>query len=156
LYTSGSTGQPKGALITHRQVIWNALHTAVACDLGRGDSTITYTPLFYTGGWNVLSTPLWYHGARVQLLPTFDAPAIARAVVRDRVTTLFGVPTTLTALLEAPELAGADLRALRVVLVGGASCPRPLVEAWAARGILLRQGYGLTEVGPNCFGLRPE
>jgi fatty-acyl-CoA synthase len=156
LYTSGSTGVPKGALVTHRQVISNALQTLVACDLTRNDATLTYTPLFYTGGWNVLSTPIWYTGGKVHILPTFDAPAIADLVVSHKISVLFGVPTTLSALRETPSFARADLSALRVVLVGGASCPPALVRAYGERGIALRQGYGLTEVGPNCFGLAPE
>jgi fatty-acyl-CoA synthase len=156
LYTSGSTGRPKGALVTHRQIVWNAVHTTTACDLGPEDTTVTYTPLFYTGGWNVLSTPLWYRGACVHLVPGVDASAIVDLVARERVTTLFGVPTTLAAIRAANEFQSADLSGLRVVLVGGASCPRSLIEAYAARGIALRQGYGLTEVGPNCLGVRPE
>src|SRR5581483_603501 len=109
LYTSGSTGVPKGALVTHRQIVWNALQTLVACDLTRNDATLTYKPLFYTGGWNVLSTPLWYTGGVVHLLPSFDAPAILDLVARERISGLFGVPTTLSAMKEAPGFAGADL-----------------------------------------------
>src|SRR5205085_1281780 len=131
----------------------NAVHTTTACELGPKDTTVTYTPLFYTGGWNVLSTPLWYRGARVHLLPAFDAPAILDLVSREHVSTLFGVPTTLAALRDAPAFGATDLSSVRVVLVGGAACPPALIQAYAARGIALRQGYGLTEVGPNCLGV---
>src|SRR5581483_5524561 len=144
------------ALVTHKQIVWNALQTLVACDLTRHDATLTYTPLFYTGGWNVLSTPLWYTGGQVHLLPAFDAPAIAELIPQKKVSVLFGVPTTLAALREVPAFGTADLSSLRVVLCGGAACPPALARAYAARGIALRQGYGLTEVGPNCFGLGPE
>lgn len=156
LYTSGSTGRPKGALVTHRQVLWNAMQTLLACDLGRDDSTITYTPLFYTGGWNVLSTPIWYRGGTVHLMPAFDARAILDCLERERVTTVFGVPTTLAGLAAEPAFPTARLDALRVVLCGGAACSEALLGTYLGRGIRLRPGYGLTEVGPNCLGVRPE
>jgi len=155
LYTSGSTGRPKGALVTHRQIVWNALQTHLACGLGRADSTVTSTPLFYTGGFNVLSTPLWHAGGTVHLLPAFEAGAVLEAIERERATAIFGVPTTLAALAASPRFKAEALASLAVVLVGGAASPRALIEAYAARGIALRQGYGLTEVGPNSFGLEP-
>lgn len=156
LYTSGSTGKPKGALVTHRQILWNNLHTTIACELGPEDTTVTYTPMFYTGGWNVLTNPLWHRGAKVHFLPAFDAGEILALVQREKLTQLFGVPTTLAAMRDHPTFAKTDLSSLRVVLAGGAACPHALIEAYGARGIMLRQGYGLTEVGPNCLGVRPE
>jgi fatty-acyl-CoA synthase len=155
LYTSGSTGRPKGALVTHRQVHWNAVQTLLACDLTAEDATITYTPLFYTGGWNVLSTPLWYRGGTVHLEPGFDAARLLARLAAERIEVFFGVPTTLAGIAREPAFAAADLSALRAVLCGGAACPAALLEAWAAKGVALRPGYGLTEVGPNSFGVRP-
>jgi fatty-acyl-CoA synthase len=156
LYTSGSTGRPKGALVTHGQIVWNAAQTLLACDLGRDDATITYTPLFYTGGWNVLSTPLWYRGATVHLEPGFEAGRLLAAIERERASVIFGVPTTLADMAAHADFATRDLSSLRVVLSGGAACPPKLLADWAARGVTLRPGYGLTEVGPNSFGTRPE
>jgi len=156
LYTSGSTGRPKGALVTHRQVAWNAVQTLLACDLTERDATITYTPLFYTGGWNVLSTPLWYRGGTVHLEPAFDAPRLLERLAEERITVFFGVPTTLGGIAAERGFATADLRALRVVLCGGAACTDALLERWSAQDVRLRPGYGLTEVGPNSFGVRPS
>ena len=156
LYTSGTTGRPKGALLTHGSITANSLNTTIACDLRSDDSTVTYTPLFHTGAVNVLSLPLFHRGGKVILLEGFDAPQILRAVEREQVTILFGVPTTFEMMRDDPTFTQVDLASVRFALCGGAPCPLGLIEDYAQRGVTFRQGYGLTEVGPNCFSLRPE
>ncbi|MBI3891787.1 MAG: AMP-binding protein [Candidatus Wallbacteria bacterium] len=156
LYTSGTTGQPKGAMLTLGQVHWNSLNTGIATDLTSRDSTITYTPLFHTGGLHVLSTPLFHRGATVFQMAAFDAERILAAHERYRITTLFGVPTTFQMLAESPSFSRTDLSSVRFCLCGGAPCPIPLIETYAARGLVFRQGFGMTEAGPNCFSLPPE
>lgn len=156
LYTSGTTGRPKGAVLTHGSITANSLNTQLACDLRADDSTVTFTPLFHTGAVNVLSMPLLHRGGKVVLLQRFDAREILAAVERERVSILFGVPTTFEMLRDAPAFAKADLSSVRFALCGGAPCPLGLIEDYARRGVTFRQGFGLTEVGPNCFSLPPE
>jgi fatty-acyl-CoA synthase len=156
LYTSGTTGRPKGALLTHGMLAANSVNTTIACDLRADDSTITFTPLFHTGAVNVLSLPLFHRGGKVVLMPRFDAPEILRWIGREKVTILFGVPTTFEMLRDDPTFAGSDLSSVRFSLCGGAPCPVGLIHDWAAKGVVFRQGFGLTEVGPNCFSLPPE
>ncbi len=156
LYTSGTTGRPKGAVLTHGSITANSMNTTVACDLRADDSTVTYTPLFHTGAVNVLSMPLLYRGGKVVLLPEFDAGRVLATVERERVSILFGVPTTFEMLRDAPSFDRVDVSSIRFALCGGAPCPIGLIHTYAARGIVFRQGYGLTEVGPNCFSLPPE
>lgn len=156
LYTSGTTGRPKGAVLTHGSITANSLNTQLACDLRADDSTVTFTPLFHTGAVNVLSMPLLHRGGKVVLLPRFDAGDILAAIGRERVTILFGVPTTFEMLRDDAAFAAADLSSVRFALCGGAPTPVNLIHEWARRGVVFRQGFGLTEVGPNCFSLPPE
>jgi len=151
LYTSGSTGRPKGAVLTHGSIFWNAVNTLSAWELGAADSTVVAAPLFHTGGWNVLTLPLLLAGGTVLLADSFDPDATLRLVQEHALTCLFGVPTMFNAMRRCEAFATADLSSLRWVISGGAPCPHPEIEAWSARGVEFRQGYGLTEVGPNCF-----
>ncbi|OGQ14156.1 MAG: hypothetical protein A2138_27785 [Deltaproteobacteria bacterium RBG_16_71_12] len=156
LYTSGTTGYPKGALIPYRQVAYNALNTAIALDLTSRDKTVTYTPLFHTGGLHVLTTPLLLKGGTVILADGFDAERFLQMNAAERCTLLFGVPTTFEMMAQANAFGSIDLSSLRLALCGGAPCPLSLIERYAARGIVFKQGYGLTEVGPNVLNLNAE
>jgi fatty-acyl-CoA synthase len=156
LYTSGTTGRPKGALLPYRQVIFNALNTMVALDLTGADKTITYTPLFHTGALHVLSTPLLMCGGSFVLTEGFDPEQCLQICEDEGVTILFGVPTTFEMMSHSAAFARTDLSKVRAALCGGAPCPLSLIETWADKGVLFKQGYGLTEVGPNCLNLRVE
>mgnify|MGYP002630755389 CR=1 FL=1 len=154
LYTSGTTGKPKGVMVPHRQLFWNAINTVYACDLDPSDVALAFLPLFHTGGLNCLATPTLYRGGTVALMPTFDAARALEIIERWRVTATVAVPTMYQMLLDA-GLDRHDCRSLKTILCGGASCPEPLLDAWLARGFAFRQGFGMTEVGPNCFSLPP-
>lgn len=156
LYTSGSSGRPKGALLTHNQLHWNAVNTTLACDLRPGDATLTFTPLFHTGGMNCLSSPLLHRGGKVVLAPTFETAQALALITEHRVTHLMGVPTIYQMMADHPDFAGADLSSVRDALCGGAALPVALLERFQQRNIPLRQGFGLTEVGPNCFSTPPH
>jgi len=155
-YTSGTTGRPKGALLAHRQLLFNSLSTQLAIGLDAADSTLVFMPLFHTGGLNCLATPLFHHGGKVVVVPGFDPERALRISAEERITLQMGVPTIFQMLRDAAGFARADLSATRTALCGGAPCPLPLIEAYRERGILFRQGYGLTEVGPNCFSLTAD
>jgi fatty-acyl-CoA synthase len=152
LYTSGSTGTPKGAILPHRQIMWNAIATATAWELRADDVVPVSTPLFHTGGWNVFATPAWHRGATVVLFDGFDADGFLAAVKEEGITTALTVPTQLLMLTESPRW-GRPLPRLRGFVSGGAPCPPALAERVRAAGYRFREGYGLTECGPNCFAI---
>jgi len=156
LYTSGTTGTPKGAMISHRMLLWNAINTSLRLDLNSQDHSLIFAPFFHTGGWNVLFTPFLHNGASHTLLTGFDPGLILDLIGQEKVSLLFGVPTMMGMLADAPGFAGSDLTSLRYAVVGGAPMPVPLINTWHERGVFIRQGYGLTEVGPNCYSLHQD
>ena len=155
LYTSGSTGRPKGAVLPHRQLLWNAVATATAWELGPADVAPVSTPFFHTGGWNVFATPLWHRGGTVVLLDGFQPDDFLAAAEEEGITVALTVPTQLLMLMESPRW-GRPLPALRFFISGGAPCPAALAARVRAAGYRFREGYGLTECGPNCFALSDE
>ncbi len=156
IYTSGTTGHPKGAVLSHRMLTWNSINTNLAWDIVSSDITTVHAPLFHTGGFNVLTLPLLHIGARVIVLPNFDAEQVLRTIEQHRCTIFFGVPTMFQLMLESPRFATTDFSSIRYFISGGAPCPVPLIQAFQQRGVSFVQGYGLTEVGPNCFKLGLE
>lgn len=156
IYTSGTTGRPKGALLSHRMLMWNSINTNINWDIVSTDVTTVHAPLCHTGGFNVLTLPLLHVGATVIILRSFDAALVLELIEQHRCTIFFGVPTMFQMMLDAPRFEATDFSSLRYVISGGAPCPLPLIEAYQQRGLAFTQGYGLTEVGPNCFKLALE
>ena len=156
LYTAGTTGLSKGVMITHRQIFWNAVNTVLRLNLTENDHTQSYAPFFHTGGWNVLFTPFLFVGGSHTLLNSFDSDLILELMEKEKTTLLFGVPTMLQMMSDSPKFATTDLSSVRFAIVGGAPMPIPLINIWHEKGIAIRQGFGLTEVGPNCFSLHQD
>lgn len=153
LYTSGTTGFPKGALYTRKMLFWNSVNTAISLSVNSESRTLNVMPPFHTGGWNVLLTPFWHHGAYTCLFKKFEPAAVLQTLARERCTLFMGVPTMLKMLAAEPGFEQADLSSLHYIIVGGEPMPIPLIERWHEKGIFIRQGYGMTEVGPNLTSL---
>ena len=157
LYTSGTTGHPKGAIIPHRQVLFNAINTVISWGLTEHDVSPIFTPLFHAGGLFAFLTPILYAGGRIVLARDFDPAATLRTITDERCTVILGVPTLFQMWLECGEFAAADFRHVHFFINGGAACPPQLMQSWRSqKGVVFRQGYGLTEVGVNCFSATDE
>lgn len=153
LYTSGTTGRPKGSIYTHKMLFWNSVNTGLRLDLVSSDVTLNCMPSFHTGGWNVLITPFLHHGATVWLFDEFDAGRVLKTLEESKSTLFMAVPTMLKLMSEAPEFKTVDLRNIRYFIVGGEALPIPEIEVWQTRNVPIRQGFGLTETGPNVTSL---
>ncbi|MGB0115194.1 MAG: long-chain fatty acid--CoA ligase [Terriglobales bacterium] len=156
LYTSGTTGRPKGVMLPHRQIAWNAYNTVMSWQLRPGDRVQVYTPMYHAGGLTVFMTPLFAIGGSIVLHDGFDADEVLRALRDYECTLFFGVPTIFKMLLDSPEVSAFDGSHLRWCASGGAPLPLQLLHAYQERGVVFRQGYGLTEVGVNCFAMSDE
>ncbi|WP_227355408.1 AMP-binding protein [Haladaptatus salinisoli] len=151
LHTGGSTGVPKETVVTHGSILWNSFNTITAWGLRPEDATPMVFPMFHTGGWNVLTVPLFHLGARVIVAREFDPESVLRLVESEGVTVLVAVPAVLRMMCRHDRWDDADLSTLRFAKSGGGPCRRSVMEAWWERGVDLSQGYGLTECGPNNF-----
>ncbi|WP_353707953.1 AMP-binding protein [Cellulosimicrobium sp. ES-005] len=153
VFTSGTQGTPKGALLTHANCFWTNLSLSRTVELTSHDVVLSVLPQFHAGGWNIQPLLAWWTGATVVLERTFEPERVLQLVAERRVTTMMGVPTNYLLLAEHPGFADADLSSLRHAVVGGAPMPEPLLRTWHRRGVALSQGYGLTEAGPNVLCL---
>ena len=156
IYTSGTTGFPKGAIYTYQMALWNAVNTQARLDITAQDHTLICMPPFHTAGWNVLMMPFLLQGGSFTLLRKFDASRVLQLLEAEEATLFMGVPTILKMLAEAPEFDAVALKSLRYFIVGGEAMPLPLIQLWEQKGIPIRQGFGLTEVGPNVFSLHHD
>jgi len=156
LYTSGTTGRPKGVMLPHRMVIWNAYNTVASWQLREDDIAPVFTPMYHAGGLAVFLTPMVAIGGTVLLHEHFEPSGVWETAARERATLIFGVPTIFQRLAEAPEFGTADLASVRWCISGGAPLPRYLLDRYRERGLVFKQGYGLTEAGVNCFAMTTE
>ena len=146
-------------MIPHRQIAWNGYNTACCWQLRADDVSPIFTPLYHAGGLMAFLGPIFTIGGTIVLHPSakgFDAGEIWRTVEAEGATVVLGVPTIWKLLAEAPEFETADLSSLRVLYSGGAPLPTWIAEIYQRRGLTFKQGFGMTEVGVNCFAMTVE
>lgn len=153
LYTGGTTGLPKGALISHGMIFWNSVNTIVSWGLHPDDVTPLLFPFFHTGGWNVITVPIFHIGGRLILTGAFNPDEIIEIIEKEKATIVIGVPTMFHMIMNSPKFENAKFDSVRFFISGGGACPIPVMERYWAKGKVFKMGYGLTEVGPNNFYL---
>lgn len=148
MYTSGTTGRPKGVVLTHGNLWWNQINVISAVGHVPGETTYAAAPMFHIGGLNALTLHTLALGGTVVVRRSFDPATALADLVDHRVATLFGVPAMYAAVARQPGFTDADLSALRAPIVAGAPVPPSLVLEYAERGVRLQQAWGLTETAP--------
>ncbi|HKG99902.1 MAG TPA: long-chain fatty acid--CoA ligase [Bradyrhizobium sp.] len=158
MYTSGTTGQPKGAIITHGMTFWNCVNLGGPAYISPSSVLLTVLPLFHTGGLNCYTNPVLHAGGTVLIMRAFD-PGLALQLINDPsrgINVFFGVPSIYQFMAQHPTFASCDFSRLVIGGVGGAPMPVPLLKVWEERGVALQQGYGMTETSPAVLTLDRE
>lgn len=156
LFTSGTTGIPKAARIPYRMVFFNIIQTIIFWELCSNDSSVIHTPFFHAGGLNVFTTPLLSIGGCLYLLDSFNVKKLFDLINEKRINLLFAVPTMYKMMIDDPDWNKLDLSNMKIVISGGAPCPDVIINEFEKKGIVLKQGFGMTEVGVNCFFISEE
>ena len=155
VYTSGTTGRPKGAVLTHGNLTWNAINVLVDYDLTSDDRALMVSPLFHVASLGMGCLPVLLKGATLLLEERFEPDAALHTIEHLRATSISGVPTTFQLMLDAPGWASADLSSLRLMTCGGSPVPERVRDAYQARGLAFSGGYGMTESSPGITLLPP-
>jgi fatty-acyl-CoA synthase len=155
-HTSGTTGPPKGIMLTHANVTWNVVNFLTCAEFRREDVTVAIAPFFRVGGTGVNVLPVLFVGGTVVVPSEVSADEILRLIERHRVSVGFGNPDSLDGLIRSELWPRVDLSSVRFVLTGGAPVPERLIRAYLDRGVTLLQGYGLSEAAPLVLVLDSE
>lgn len=156
LYTSGTTGKPKGAVLTHGNLTWAALNAIVDYDIVSTDVALMISPLFHVASLGMGALPIIIKGGTLILEKRFD-PGRALALIESHgVSMLSGVPTTYQLLCDHPDWATTDVSSMRKLTCGGSAVPSRVLNAYEERGLSFSQGYGMTETAPGATMLAPE
>lgn len=151
IYTSGTTGRPKGAQVTYGNFFYNAVGMGAAIDLSSQDVNLNVLPTFHIGGLGLYAGPTFHAGGTVVVMRAFDPKELLALIESWGVTVLLLVPAIYLVLAQYPDFDEYDLSSVRSWASGGSALPAALVQQFAAKGILIQQGFGMTETGPTVF-----
>ncbi len=155
-YTGGTTGLPKGAILTHGNMTWNSVNTIVSWGITAAHTAPLQLPFFHIGGPNIFMVPLVHVGGTTVFCREFDLDETFEMIDQGQITHYVGVPTMYQMMQSDPRWGAADFSHLELVISGGAPCPLPIMEEFWAKGVDFKMGYGLTEAAGNNFWLPPD
>ncbi len=153
LYTSGTTGHPKGAVLLHRNLIWNSFNAIVDLDVTSSEKTLLIGPMFHVAALGMGAFPAMLKGATLILETAFDPARVLELIESLGVTMMSGVPTTFQLLSEHPNFASTDLSSVRTFTCGGSAIPMRVIDAFEERGLSFTMAYGMTETAPGATNL---
>ncbi|MCC3355510.1 acyl-CoA synthetase [Bacillus sp. REN16] len=156
IYTGGTTGKPKGVVLSHQSIMWNGLNTIVSWNLSAQDVTLTYMPMFHTGGLNALSIPILMMGGKVVIAKNFEPNRAIKIINQEGCTVVLLVPTMYHMMIKTLSFKDVKFPTMHTFLSGGAPCPLEIYQAFEEKGLSFKEGYGLTEAGPNNFFIDPK
>ncbi|MGD2206626.1 MAG: long-chain fatty acid--CoA ligase [Anaerolineae bacterium] len=156
LYTSGTTGRPKGAQVTYGNFFYNAVSMGAAIDLTSEDVNLNVLPTFHAGGLGLYAGPIFHASGTLVVMRAFEPGAFLGLIEAWRVTKLLLVPSIYLMLAQYPDFDQYDLSSMEHWGSGGSSLPPSLVQQYAERGIVIQQGFGMTETGPTVFIIDKE
>ena len=148
VYTSGTTGRPKGAVLTQNAITFNAINSIAMHDMTGNDIVFTNLPMFHVGGLNIQTTPALHAGATVVMHRRFDPDATVRVIAEHRPTLMILVPALMAAIQQHADWEKIDFSSLRAINTGSTTIPMSLVDAYLDRGVPIIQVYGSTETAP--------
>ncbi len=149
LFTGGTTGPPKAAVISHRAVFFNMLSEAISWQLGPNTVAPNLLPFFHTGGWNLVTLPTMFAGGRILINPSFDPELTLKQIEEKKCSFLFAAATMFRMISSQESFKKTDLSSLQFVMSGAAPCSVSVMEPYWEKGVVFVQGYGITEGGPN-------
>ncbi|WP_228389428.1 acyl-CoA synthetase [Cumulibacter manganitolerans] len=155
-YTSGTSGNPKGVMLSHHNLLWNVFGTLIDTDVVGSDVALVNAPMFHTATLNQVVLLTFIKGGTCVLVAKYDPGETLELIERHRVSYMFGVPTMFAAMAQHPRWPAADLSSIRLLTCGGAPVPPSLTELYRARGLAFQQGYGLTEASPAISFMRAD
>lgn len=156
MYTAGTTGKPKGAILSQGASFWNVLNLYTAIDFIAEDRNLVVLPMFHIGGIGLFTLPMLYAGGTVVIQRIFDPRQTFHLLEKEKISLFFGVPAVFLALIQHPDFRASIFQHVRLVMSGGAPLPVSLVQQYHEAGIVLQQGFGMSEAAPSIATLKKE